>query len=101
MATNIPYGSQQAVVVQSAGLFAANMQRNTTLNRLTGKMPQQADAEGTIRKQSSKTMPIVRAVDLAKGAGDEITFVGEYSKMSFYSCELESYTRSGKTTTVK
>lgn len=33
--------------------------------------------------------------------GDEITFVGEYSKMSFYSCELESYTRSGKTTTVK
>ena len=51
MATNIPYGSQQAVVVQSAGLFAANMQRNTTLNRLTGKMPQQADAEGTIRKQ--------------------------------------------------
>ena len=74
MATNIPYGSQQAVVVQSAGLFAANMQRNTTLNRLTGKMPQQADAEGTIRKQSSKTMPIVRAVDLAKGAGDEITF---------------------------
>ena len=57
MATNIPYGSQQAVVVQSAGLFAANMQRNTTLNRLTGKMPQQADAEGTIRKQSSKTMP--------------------------------------------
>ena len=50
------------------------MQRNTTLNRLTGKMPQQADAEGTIRKQSSKTMPIVRAVDLAKGAGDEITF---------------------------
>lgn len=32
--------------------------------------------------------------------GDEITFVGEYSKMSFYSCELESYTRNGKTTTV-
>lgn len=29
--------------------------------------------------------------------GDEITFVGEYSKMSFYSCELESYTRDGKT----
>lgn len=29
--------------------------------------------------------------------GDEITFVGEYSKMSFYSCELESYTRDGET----
>ena len=32
--------------------------------------------------------------------GDEITFVGEYSKMSFYSCELESYTRDGKTVKV-
>lgn len=32
--------------------------------------------------------------------GDEITFVGEYSKMSFYSCELESYTRDGKTTKI-
>jgi hypothetical protein len=29
------------------------MQRNTTLNRLTGKLPQQADAESTIRQQSS------------------------------------------------
>ena len=64
MATNIPYGSQQAVVVQSAGLFAANMQRNTTLNRLTGKMPQQADAEGTIRKQSSKTKSTARTMGM-------------------------------------
>lgn len=72
--TNIPYGSPLAVVVQSAGLFAANMARNTTMNRLTGKMPQQADAEQTIRKQSSPEMPIVRAMDLSKGAGDEIEF---------------------------
>lgn len=72
--TSIPYGSPQAIILQSAGLFAANMQRNTTLNRLTGKMPQQADAENTIRRQSSNEMPIVRCMDLTKMAGDEITF---------------------------
>lgn len=74
MATNLPYGSPQAIKIQSAGLFAANMQRNTTMNRLTGKFPQQADAEQTIRKQSSNEMPIVRCMDLQKMAGDEITF---------------------------
>lgn len=73
-ATNIPYGSPQAIKLQSAGLFAANMQRNTTMNRLTGKFPQQAAAEATIRKQSSTEMPIVRCMDLQKMAGDEVTF---------------------------
>jgi N4-gp56 family major capsid protein len=72
--TSIPYGSPQAIVLQSAGLFAANMQRNTTLNRLTGKLPQQADSESTIRRQSSNELPIVRCMDLTKMAGDEITF---------------------------
>lgn len=73
-ATTIPYGSPQAITLQSAGLFAANMQRNTTMNRLTGKLPQQAQAEATIRRQSSTEMPIVRCMDLQKMAGDEITF---------------------------
>lgn len=73
-ATTLPYGSPQAIKIQSAGLFAANMQRNTTLNRLTGKFPTQAEAETTIRKQSSNEMPIVRCMDLQKMAGDEITF---------------------------
>jgi N4-gp56 family major capsid protein len=73
-ATNIAYGSPQAIILQSAGLFAANMQRNTTLNRLTGKLPQQSDAEDTIRRQSSTEMPIVRCMDLTKMAGDEVTF---------------------------
>lgn len=72
--TNIPYGSPLAVKLQSAGLFAANMQRNTTINRLTGKFPQQADAEKTIRNQSSNEMPIVKCMDLTKAAGDEVTF---------------------------
>ena len=30
------------------------MQRLTTLNRLTGKLPQQSDAEGSLRFQSGK-----------------------------------------------
>mgnify|MGYP000946534589 CR=1 FL=1 len=72
--TNIPYGSQLSNKVQSAGLFAANTQRNTTLNRLVGKLPQQAEANDTIRNQSSNYYPIVRCMDLTKKAGDEITF---------------------------
>lgn len=72
--TVIPYGSPQAVKVQSAGLFAASMQRPTVLNRLTGKLPQQADAENTLRNQSGNEMPIVRCMDLTKSAGDEVTF---------------------------
>lgn len=72
--TNIPYGSPLAVKLQSAGLFAANMQRNTLMNRLTGTFPKQADANNTIRRQSSAEMPIVKCMDLTKVAGDEITF---------------------------
>lgn len=74
MPTNIPYGSPQAVKIQSAGLFAANMQRPTTLNRLTGKLPQQSDAESNLRFQSTNELPIVRCMDLTKSAGDEVTF---------------------------
>ena len=72
--TTIPYGSPQAVQVQSAGLFAASMQRPTTLNRLTGKLPQQSDAEGSLRFQSGNELPVVRCMDLSKSAGDEVTF---------------------------
>jgi len=54
MGTNIPYGSPLANKLQSAGLFAANMQRNTTLNRLTGKIPQQA---GTAMVAQANQLP--------------------------------------------
>lgn len=50
--TSIPYGSPLAVKSQSAGLFAASMQRPTTINRLTGAMPTQANAEANLRFQS-------------------------------------------------
>jgi len=71
---NLPYGSDQAVKLISMGLFASNTQRNTTLNRLTGPMPTQADAENTMRVQSSTNYPIVVCKDLQKGPGDEVTF---------------------------
>lgn len=72
--TVIPFGSPIAQKAQSVGLFAATMQRLTNLNRLTGPMPKQAAAERSLRVQSSSNYPIVRAMDLTKMAGDEITF---------------------------
>lgn len=71
---NLPYGSDQAVKLISMGLFASNTQRNTTLNKLTGPMPTQSDAENTLRVQSSNSYPIVVCKDLQKGPGDEVTF---------------------------
>lgn len=73
--TNAAYGDKTNMVQQAAGLFAMHMQRNTTLNKLSGKMPQgTAGAETTLRKQSTQHMPIVRCTDLAKNTGDEVTF---------------------------
>ncbi|HBZ96066.1 MAG TPA: N4-gp56 family major capsid protein [Pseudomonas sp.] len=73
--THMRYGDPQAMVEQAVGLFATHTQRNTTLNRLTGKMPKgTAGAEATLRKQTTQHMPIVRCQDLGKGRGDEVTF---------------------------
>lgn len=73
--TNMAYGDPSAQIQQAVGLFATHTQRNTTLNRLTGKMPKgEAGTEATLRKQSSQHMPIVRCQDLSKGKGDEVTF---------------------------
>lgn len=73
--TGTPYGAPGAQIQQAAGLFAAHSQRNTTLSRLTGKMPTgTAGAEATLRKQTTQHMPIVRCMDLEKSKGDEVTF---------------------------
>ena len=63
--THMRYGDPQAMVEQAVGLFATHTQRNTTMNRLTGKMPKgTAGAEATLRKQTTQHMPIVRCQDL-------------------------------------
>lgn len=72
--TGMTYGDPQAMVQQAAGVFAQCQQRNTTMNRLTGKMPKMEGAIATIKKQSSTSMPIVQAQDLGKGKGDEVRF---------------------------
>ena len=78
MKTNAGYGDKGNMVKQAVGLFATHTARNTTMSRLTGKMPAgTAGAEATIRNQTSAHMPIVRSQDLGKGTGDEITFVVE------------------------
>ena len=73
--THMSYGDPKSMVEQAVGLFAQSTQRNTTLNRLTGKMPKgTAGAEATLRKQTTQHMPIVKCQDLGKGRGDEVTF---------------------------
>lgn len=85
--TNVGAGSPNAQFVQAAGLFAQSMQRNSTLNRLVGKMPSgEGEVANTLRKQTSTDMPIVRTVDLSRGKGDEVEFhfvqpVGAYPIM--------------------
>ena len=73
--TNMPYGAAGNMVTQAVGLFAVHMQRNSTINLLSGKMPKgEAGAEATLRRQTTQHMPIVRVQDLGKGRGDEVTF---------------------------
>lgn len=73
--TAVKHGNPNNMVQQAVGLFAMHNQRNSTLARLTGKMPKgTAGATATIRKQTTQHMPIVRCQDLSKGDGDEVTF---------------------------
>lgn len=73
-ATRAAYGDKTNMVQQAVGLFAMNMQRNSTFGHLTGKMPTSSDAANTIKKQTSTAYPIVRCQDLSKHKGDEVTF---------------------------
>lgn len=85
--TSVASSSPNAQFVQAAGLFAQSMQRNSTLNRMVGKMPSgEGEVNATLRKQTSTDMPIVRTVDLTRGKGDEVEFhfvqpVGAYPVM--------------------
>lgn len=85
--TSVGAGSPNAQYVQAAGLFAQSMQRNSTLNRMVGKMPSgEGEVNDVLRKQTSTDLPIVRTVDLSRGKGDEVEFhfvqpVGAYPIM--------------------
>lgn len=73
--THASYGDTTNMIQQAVGLFAAHMQRNSMMARMTGPMPKgTAGASATLRKQTTQHMPIVTCQDLSKGDGDEITF---------------------------
>lgn len=73
--TNAAYGDKTNMIQQGAGMFATHMQRNTAMNRLQGPMPKgMSGAAATLRKQTTQHMPIVTAMDLGKGEGDEVKF---------------------------
>lgn len=72
--THMPYGDPKAMVQQAVGVFALCNGRNSQMNHLTGKFPQIEGAAAVIKNQSSNKMPIVKAQNLSKGKGDEVTF---------------------------
>jgi N4-gp56 family major capsid protein len=73
--TTMRYGDPNSMLQQAAGLFALCQGRNSTLNRLTGKMPTgTTDAVAKTKGQSSLELPIVQAQDLGRGKGDEVRF---------------------------
>ncbi len=73
--TNVPYGAPGAMIQQAVGVFHTCTQRNTQMRHLTGSMPKIDSAVAAAKSNQSKTsMPIVRADDLTKNKGDEVTF---------------------------
>lgn len=72
--TNMAHGDPKALVEQAVGVLALSNGRNTQMNNLTGKFPQASGAAATIKNQSSNSYPVVKAENLGKGKGDELTF---------------------------
>lgn len=72
--TQMAHGDPKAMIQQAIGVFALSNGRNSQMNHLTGKFPQLEGAAAVIKNQSSNKMPIVKAQNLGKGRGDEVTF---------------------------
>lgn len=72
-AVNIPIGSALACKVFGAGVFAGVQSAPGFMNLLSGKMPQQSDAEAKLKGQTDGGYPIVKVTDLSKEAGDTIS----------------------------
>ena len=73
MATNIPIGSALARKVYSVGLFTRVQQAPGFMNLLSGEMPKEGGFAAKVKGQTSPDYPIVKAGDLAKGAGDAVS----------------------------
>lgn len=75
MNSHVPAGSDKAMFVQSAGMFALAENRASRLGQLSGPLPKgEGKVAEMIRKQSSSDFPIVKSMDLSRGMGDEVEF---------------------------
>jgi len=73
MATNIAVGSALARKVYSVGLFTRVQHSPGFMNLLAGEMPKEGSFAAKTKGQTSPDYPIVKAGDLAKGAGDTVS----------------------------
>ena len=73
MATNIPVGSALARKIYSVGLFTRVQHAPGFMNLLAGEMPKEGSFAAKAKGQTSPDYPIVKAGDLAKGAGDTVS----------------------------
>ena len=73
MSTNIPVGSPLARKVYSVGLFTRVQHAPGFMNLISGEMPKEGSFASKSKGQTSPDYPIVKAGDLAKGAGDTVT----------------------------
>lgn len=73
MSTNVPVGSPLARKVYSVGLFTRVQHAPGFMNLLSGEMPKEGSFAAKTKGQTSPDYPIVKAGDLAKGAGDTIS----------------------------
>jgi len=73
MSTNVPIGSALARKVYSVGLFTRVQHAPGFMNLLAGEMPKEGSFAAKTKGQTSPDYPIVKAGDLAKGAGDNVS----------------------------
>jgi N4-gp56 family major capsid protein len=73
MATNVPIGSSLARKIYSVGLFTRVQHAPGFMNLLSGEMPKEGSFAAKTKGQTSPDYPIVKAGDLAKGAGDTVS----------------------------
>lgn len=75
MNSHVAAGSDKAMFVQAAGMFALAENRLSRLGQLSGPLPKgEGKVAEVIRKQSSADFPIVKCMDLSRGTGDEVEF---------------------------
>ena len=76
MKTYVQPGGAAEMVVQSAALWTTTQTRPSAFRSMTGRLPQQPDADSLLRgkttTQSTNGMPIVQAMDITAGSGQRI-----------------------------